>query len=306
MAGDFFKALTKTLEDSREKKSKLEQLLLAAKAQEQAKLQYDPTTMAKMELFKRIGAQQPPMPMGGYNPQEIARGIPAEVGQAHEGRQMDALLQLAGVKQAGEVPTIIFNPNTGTYERTGQMIPRGAPVRNLPLSNETIQGQAQARAAGGVAGNPVKKAAAQNFKDLAAGIERVDALLTNDTGFKETLFATGVPFQPGAGQLADELANMSDILLRARSGAQINEKEYQRLRGLLPRGRDAISEFLGNPDRAKNKLVKFRASLKEILDTGTPSQLETSTDFADEAEAEAANLPSGTRITIGGRAAVVQ
>lgn len=39
-----------------------------------------------------------------------------------------------------------------------------------------------------------------------------------------------------------ELDNMSDLLLRLRSGAQINEQEFQRLRGLLPTYKDITVE----------------------------------------------------------------
>lgn len=51
----------------------------------------------------------------------------------------------------------------------------------------------------------------------------------------------GVPTTVGselAINLQRELDNMSDLLLRLRSGAQINEQEFQRLRGLLPTYKD--------------------------------------------------------------------
>ena len=129
---------------------------------------------------------------------------------------------------------------------------------------------------------PQQKAVEQNFKDLGGAIDRIDKMLASDEGFKGQLFKTGIPFQPGAGGLADEIRNASDILLRMRSGAQINEAEFNRLSKMFPTSLDAISELFNNPDRARNKLVKFKTTVEEILSEKPSSDNEAvSEDDAD-------------------------
>lgn len=135
--------------------------------------------------------------------------------------------------------------------------------------------------------NPQQMAVKQNFSDLLGAINRIDTTLASDKGFKGQLFATSIPFQPGAGGLADDLRNAADVLLRMRSGAQINEKEYARLAKLLPTSMDSISEFLGNPNRARNKLVKFRTSTEQLLNVKSaelevPSEGENFSQMSDE------------------------
>jgi hypothetical protein len=52
--------------------------------------------------------------------------------------------------------------------------------------------------------------------------------------------------------ISDDLA---DMLLRARSGAQINEKEYRRLRRLVPNPRGPEAKFFSDLRRFKNELA---------------------------------------------------
>jgi hypothetical protein len=62
--------------------------------------------------------------------------------------------------------------------------------------------------------------------------------------------------------------NISDMLLRARSGAQINEQEYQRLRKLMPNPRTA-------PETFRINLSRFITETNNILAArqgGTPTQ----------------------------------
>ena len=286
----------------REQRYKLEQLFEAALASKRAEAMFPSAEeQAKQVVLERaMNVGRVPQPLGGYNPQERAE-------ETARNRQMEWLQHLLPQSAATTlVQPMVFDPNTGEYRASGQTVLRGTPVRNLPLTEETLEGQSKARARGSAEGSPQKRAITQNFKDIASGIERIDAFLAKDPGFKGQLFATALPLQPWAGQLTDELRNVADILLRARSGAQINEREYARLRTLLPKSRDAISELFGNPGRARQKLVKFRQSMQEILQTGTPSTFsdETLLSFTSEAEAEAAKLAPGTPILINGRSAV--
>jgi hypothetical protein len=77
---------------------------------------------------------------------------------------------------------------------------------------------------------------------------------------------------PETSLVASRLDNIADVLLRLRSGAQINEQEYQRLRKLLPK----IGEGAG---QALQKFTEFRKEFMGILKT--KAQLEPAL-FTDE------------------------
>lgn len=302
------------MQAKQEQQQKLRQILAAAMAQEQAKTMFDPVQQAKQRAIQMGRSEaanvQPP---GGFSRSELENpALDAAIAPVRNAREMEFLKYvLPSRSDSGDVSPITFDQNTGTYLDTQgnpvESVPRGTPVRNRRASPELLQQESAARAAGSAEGDPKKRAVTQNFKDIQSGLAKVDQMLSADKGFKGQLLATGIPFQPGAGNLQDELTNISDVLLRARSGAQINEKEYDRLRGLLPRSRDAISELMGNPDRARQKLVKFKEAMDEVLSTGTPSvSANEGLSFDSEEEAEAADLPPGTEVLINGRRAVSQ
>ena len=53
--------------------------------------------------------------------------------------------------------------------------------------------------------------------------------------------------------------NMADVLLRARSGAQINEQEYKRLRTLVPNPRLSEAKFFSDLELFQQELQRIRA-----------------------------------------------
>ena len=61
--------------------------------------------------------------------------------------------------------------------------------------------------------------------------------------------------------------DLSDKLLRARSGAQINEKEAKRLRKLLPKATDEGKVFLAGMIRFKNEITIIRRERKALATT---------------------------------------
>lgn len=281
---DFWTALGGSFSDTYKAKQEQRNKMQLILAELQAKNFYDPDAQAKqqaMSLVQRIGAT--PQPQGGYNSVEQQANIPQQV-ENNAGTNRLAMMQQYG------------------------LLPKATE------SLESIFNKAEARAAGAGAGAPPKeltpqqKGVEQNFRDLQSGLDRIDTMLASDKGFKQQLLVKDVWGAPlGSGGLKDEIANASDILLRMRSGAQINEQEYGRLSQMLPTSSDALSELFGNPGRARNKLTKFKNSVNEILSTSRArnSQQSGSTSFASLQEAEAAGLPSGTAITINGRRARV-
>lgn len=69
----------------------------------------------------------------------------------------------------------------------------------------------------------------------------------------------GAPLSPQETTFRQALGNMSDQLLRARSGAQINEQEFARLAAILPKATDEPGVFKAAIDRFKRELAVIRA-----------------------------------------------
>lgn len=280
----FLEALTGRFKQKQEQEDKLRQVFATALAEQQAK-QLAPSAeeQAQREVLSmaneagRVSLRPGTQPSG--------EGVFAE-GNAASNRdrfldtqatanqqKMELLLSvLKGRGLGGSVSPVIFDPNTRQYmDAMGNpvtRISRGTPVRNAPLSPENRAANAQAAAEGSAQGTPLsptETASVQNFQELLKSADNIDAVLASDPGFKGQLFRTGLPFQPGAGNLSDELNNASDILLRLRSGAAINADEYRRLRSLLPRSRTALSEQFGNPNRSRQQVQRFKEATNEIL-----------------------------------------
>jgi hypothetical protein len=99
---------------------------------------------------------------------------------------------------------------------------------------------------------------------------RVGGYVAAPLGTKETTFR-------------QTLANISDQLLRARSGAQINEQEYSRLAGLLPKATDepavfnaGVSRFQSEISQLKNERLRLgttpRGELRQGAQPAAPAQ----------------------------------
>ena len=82
---------------------------------------------------------------------------------------------------------------------------------------------------------------------------RVGSYIDSPLGSKEVIFR-------------ESLADAADMLLRARSGAQINEQEYKRLSGMLPRATDEEKVFRAGLLRFDNELAK---SIESRIKLGT-------------------------------------
>jgi hypothetical protein len=70
--------------------------------------------------------------------------------------------------------------------------------------------------------------------------------------------AIGAPLGDNETSFRQSLADVKDQLLRARSGAQINEQEYQRLANMLPAATDEEKVF-------KAGMGRFRDQLQQII-----------------------------------------
>jgi len=74
----------------------------------------------------------------------------------------------------------------------------------------------------------------------------------------------GQPVNDREASFRSALSDAGDMLLRARSGAQINEQEYKRLAGLLPKATDEPQVFEANLTRFENQLRQTLSNRKRL------------------------------------------
>ena len=89
-------------------------------------------------------------------------------------------------------------------------------------------------------------------------IDEIEKLLSGSQGKIPNIFQASIPGVPGQTGLAFHIKNVSDNLLRLKSGAQINEQEYRRLRSLLP-------EIWDGQGVAQAKLNEFKTVFQSVL-----------------------------------------
>jgi hypothetical protein len=116
--------------------------------------------------------------------------------------------------------------------------------------------------------------------------------LLNDIGKVKTLYEWGTPQKradwvgPVAGRMGElrekytggastdqvtfysYVRDMKDALLRARSGAQINEQEYKRLVGFLPDEKINSKSFEARLQRFEDELNNILKTKKEVFKAG--------------------------------------
>lgn len=120
-------------------------------------------------------------------------------------------------------------------------------------------------------GRPLDAAAQERVSGLLAARRQVANIETNlDPDFLGPIKGTGAAFEVrrrvgsyidsplGSREVIfrESLADAADMLLRARSGAQINEDEYKRLSGMLPKATDEEKVFKAGLLRFDNELAK--------------------------------------------------
>ncbi len=108
---------------------------------------------------------------------------------------------------------------------------------------------------------PQQIAYEDQFKQISESINRIGQI-SHESGQGKFVQA-GLPFSPGARILKFHLDNAATTLNYLKSGAQINEQEYARLRGLLPSGTDVIASF--GEDVVGEKLKYFEDMISRII-----------------------------------------
>ena len=206
---------------------------------------------------------------------------PEAVGRSTQGMDFLKRLQEAGVTSLGSdsmgmsrygsgmVNPIVFDPSGGgryidavTGEEVRGPIQRGAPVRVAQTPLDTEVDRRKRLAAAGVEGRgPSVKddTFIETFDSSLRSIDKIEKNLSSPQGSVGNMLQAAIPGIPGQTGLAFEINNVADNLLRLKSGAQINEHEYRRLRALLP-------EIWDGPGVAQRKLAEFKSVFQTVVD----------------------------------------
>src|SRR5574341_1048004 len=123
-----------------------------------------------------------------------------------------------------------YNNRTGQFQGLGGGFPEGVRRSGVPAGEMAQRGTLQSILSD-----------AEELERLAAGEagKSIGPVAGRVTGITRGILGAPQDVQD-LFHIAD---NLSDQLLRARSGAQINEQEYKRLRQLVPNPRDERSKF---------------------------------------------------------------
>lgn len=153
-------------------------------------------------------------------------------------------------------------------------------VRRSPEAAQAAANIARGSAEGSTQGRPLDPGTAKSISELESALRQVsnirdnqsDAFLGPIKGRDDTFAARrqiGSYIQSPVGEkevvFRQSLADVSDMLLRARSGAQINEGEYARLKNMLPKATDEPKVFKAGLDRFDKEL---KATVKKKMELG--------------------------------------
>ncbi len=162
-----------------------------------------------------------------------------------------ARISVSGGKEQGSyIPVTDSQGNI-----TGAWNPKSGGVAKLP---EDLSGARKS----GVPGSEMNRQSV--LMQLQEDMGRLSELAKANTGAigpvagrLESLKAETVGTSPDITEMMRISANASDMLLRARSGAQINEQEYQRLSKLVPDPKTPASTFFSRLDAFKKDVDRL-------------------------------------------------
>lgn len=206
--------------------------------------------------------------------------------QGFEGRTFDALVQDEKQNPSSKEgsPELrayqrmrgIVGELAGTRAAAGEAGRLG--VQSTPQYQQTQTDITAAREAGRPLPTPVQTAIAQieNVQQQIGVIKQnsdpnfLGPIKGTDTAFevrRRLGSYIGSPLEEKEVQFRQSLGNIADTLLRLRSGAQINEKEFSRLRGLLPKATDEPKVFDAGLKRFETELSSILESKRSLATT---------------------------------------
>lgn len=174
--------------------------------------------------------------------------------------------QYTGPAQAARVDTAEKTASAGVVGRTAaELSPVTSPVTGEPTPRATAVKQAEAE------GQPIPASERKALSELAVLNKLTDSVVTQSKDFTAPFFGPvtgrlGLVRERVTGNMGEaevgvrrNLSDIKDTLLRARSGAQINEQEYSRLSRLVP-------DITDPSNVAKFKMKSFREALRIITE----------------------------------------
>lgn len=226
------------------------------------------------------------------------------------------------------VQTLTFDPTTGKYynpvtgeESTSNIIPKGTVVRNkitpidYLIGKEAALSDVKATSAAKTSTARDKAVRIQKLSELGKAVDFFETKINeipSGEGLMGRAKGVGVAIEaflqtdPQAAAYQSSLNGMRSQIARGLGEVgNLSEYEQKVAIGLLPKLTD-------NTETRNAKLKNFRDYISiRVGGTSpepTPAQQPAggNLSFNTEVEAEAANLPRGTRITIGGRPVEVQ
>jgi hypothetical protein len=133
------------------------------------------------------------------------------------------------------------------FPATGQFVPN------------TVGGRASGMSTGELDRRGMLNQMAQSVGELRTLSEKNRDSIGVVMGKVSSLKRDTVGVSPEVDDIFHIADNLSDMLLRARSGAQINEQEYNRLRGLVPNPRGPVSKYFDDLRRFETELGQLSA-----------------------------------------------
>lgn len=154
------------------------------------------------------------------------------------------------------------------YDQFGQIVQFFNPVTGASVDVPFAGARGGAIAPTAMARMDILNSMSENVKLLRELATRHQGVIGVITGRVAGVVRQLIDVDPEINVMFRISDNMADILLRARSGAQINEREYERLRLLVPNPRGPASKFWSDLDEFDRELQN---SIKFIVPSALPT-----------------------------------
>lgn len=221
--------------------------------------------------------------LAGPLEKQVEKGLDARRDRIKRSQQRDEAVQfIEGLKQAGigvdQLSSV--NPESGAIgmrqdlsslfslmgqvpgatpgSGMGNFVPERINKGGMTFYNPEAAKQRAAATAEGRGPSMAENTQIETMDSSLRSIGEIENLLKGDQGAVSNIIQATIPGIPGQTGLAFHIRNVADNLLRLKSGAQINEQEYRRLRSLLP-------EIWDGEGVSQIKLNEFKTVFQDVI-----------------------------------------
>lgn len=219
--------------------------------------------------------------LAGPIEKQVEKGLDARRDRIKRSQQRDEAVQfIEGLKKAGigvdQLSSV--NPESGAIGMRqdlsslfslmgqapgatpgmGNFVPERINKGGMTFYNPEAAKQRAAATAEGRGPSMAENTQIETMDSSLRSIGEIENLLKGDQGAVPNIIQATIPGIPGQTGLAFHIRNVADNLLRLKSGAQINEQEYRRLRSLLP-------EIWDGPGVSQIKLNEFKTVFQDVI-----------------------------------------